>query len=152
MYETFIDGAKEGFGICIKIIPYLVAILVGIGVFRASGAMDFLTNAIGYLVAAVGLPTDFVPALPTAFMKTLSGSAANGLMVESMKTYGADSFVGRLVSTMQGSSDTTFYILAVYFGSVGIRNTRYALAGGLIADFVSIVAAILIAYLFFGTH
>ena len=152
VYETFIDGAKEGFGICIKIIPYLVAILVGIGVFRASGAMDFLTTGIGYLVAAIGLPTDFVPALPTAFMKTLSGSAANGLMVETMKTYGADSFVGRLVSTMQGSSDTTFYILAVYFGSVGIRNTRYALAGGLIADFVSIVAAILIAYLFFGTH
>jgi len=150
VYETFIDGAKDGFGVAIKIIPYLVAILVGIGVFRASGAMDFLVNGIGYIFAATGMNTDFVPALPTAFMKSLSGSAANGMMVETMKIHGADSFVGRLVSTMQGSSDTTFYILAVYFGSVGIKNTRYALAGGLIADLAGIIAAILIAYLFFG--
>lgn len=149
VYETFIDGAKDGFGVAIKIIPYLVAILVGIGVFRSSGAMDFLVNGIGYLFAATGMNTDFVPALPTAFMKSLSGSAANGMMVETMKIHGADSFVGRLVSTMQGSSDTTFYILAVYFGSVGIKNTRYALAGGLIADLAGIIAAIFIAYLFF---
>ena len=150
VYETFIDGAKDGFGVAIKIIPYLVAILVGIGVFRASGAMDFLVNGMGYIFSATGMNTDFVPALPTALMKSLSGSAANGMMVETMKTYGADSFVGRLVSTMQGSSDTTFYILAVYFGSVGIKNTRYALAGGLIADLAGVIAAIFIAYLFFG--
>lgn len=150
VYETFIEGAKDGFGIAIKIIPYLVAILVGVGVFRASGAMDFLVNGIGYAFASLGLPTDFVPALPTAFMKSLSGSAANGMMVETMKIYGADSFVGRLVSTMQGSSDTTFYILAVYFGSVGIRKTRYALTCGLIADFAGVLAAIAVAYLFFG--
>jgi len=150
VYDAFIEGAKEGFGVAIRIIPYLVAILVGIGVFRASGAMDYLIDAIAYGFHGIGLGTEFVPALPTAVMKSFSGSAANGLMVETMQVYGADSFTGKLVSTMQGSSDTTFYILAVYFGSVGIRRTRYALACGLIADLASVVAAILIAYLFFG--
>ncbi|MEW6468231.1 MAG: nucleoside recognition domain-containing protein [Bacteroidota bacterium] len=150
VYDAFIEGAKEGFGVAIRIIPYLVAILVGIGVFRASGAMDYLIDAIAYGFHGIGLGTEFVPALPTAVMKSFSGSAANGLMVETMQVYGADSFTGKLVSTMQGSSDTTFYILAVYFGSVGIRRTRYALACGLIADLASIIAAILIAYLFFG--
>lgn len=149
VYETFIEGAKDGFGVAIKIIPYLVAILVGVAVFNASGAMDVLINGIKYLVAACGINTDFVPALPTAFMKSLSGGASNGLMVVAMKDYGADTFVGRLVSIVAGSSDTTFYILAVYFGSVGIRKTRYALTCGLIADFAGIIAAIAIAYLFF---
>lgn len=149
VYETFIEGAKDGFGVAIKIIPYLVAILVGVAVFNASGAMDFLINGIRYVVAATGANTDFVPALPTAFMKSLSGSASNGLMVATMKDYGADTFVGKLVSIVAGSSDTTFYILAVYFGSVGIRKTRYALTCGLIADFAGIIAAIAIAYLFF---
>jgi spore maturation protein SpmA len=149
VYETFIEGAKDGFNIAIKVIPYLVAILVGIGVFRASGAMDFIVGAIGLGVAAIGLNTDFVPALPTAFMKSLSGSGANGLMVDAMAFYGPDSFVGRLVCTMQGATDTTFYILAVYFGSVGIKKTRYALTCGLIADLFGMIAAIFICYLFF---
>jgi spore maturation protein SpmA len=149
VYETFIEGAKDGFGVAIKIIPYLVAFLVGIAIFNASGAMEFLINGIRYAVAACGMNTDFVPALPTAFMKSLSGSASNSLMVAAMEQYQADSFVGRLVSIVAGSSDTTFYILAVYFGSVGIRKTRYALTCGLIADFAGIVAAIAIAYLFF---
>ncbi len=149
VYETFIEGAKDGFKISIKIIPYLVAILVAIGVFRASGAMTWLIDGIGWLAGAAGLNTDFVPALPTAFMKPLSGAGARGMMVDAMNTFGADSFVGRLASTFQGSTDTTFYILAVYFGSVSIRKTRYAVTCGLIADFAGIVAAIFIAYLFF---
>ncbi len=150
VYEAFIEGAKEGFAVAIRIIPYLVAILVAIGVFRASGALDFVVGGIGRMFAALGLDTSWVPALPTAIMKPLSGSGARGMMLEAMKTYGADSFVGRLVSIFQGASDTTFYILALYFGSVGVRKTRHAVACGLIADFSGIVAAIFIAYLFFA--
>ncbi len=149
VYEAFIEGAKEGFSVAITIIPYLVAILVAIGVFRASGALDMVVDGIGYLVALTGLNADFVPALPVAFMKPLSGSGARGLMVEAMTTYGVDSFVGRLASAIQGSTETTFYVLAVYFGSVGIRRTRYALTCGLLADFAGVVAAIFISYLFF---
>ncbi|MFA9390629.1 MAG: nucleoside recognition domain-containing protein [Prolixibacteraceae bacterium] len=149
VYETFVEGAKDGFKTAIKIIPYLVAILVAVGVFRASGAMDYLTGGIRWMVGMMGFNTDFVDALPVAFMKPLSGSGARGLMFDAMNTYGADSFVGRLASTFQGSTDTTFYILAVYFGSVGIKRTRHALACGLIADFAGIVAAIFVAYLFF---
>ncbi|MBC5992243.1 nucleoside recognition domain-containing protein [Pontibacter cellulosilyticus] len=149
VYEAFIEGAKEGFSVAITIIPYLVAILVAIGVFRTSGALDLLVDGISYGIALTGLNTDFAPALPVAFMKPLSGSGARGMMVEALNTYGVDSFVGRLASTIQGSTETTFYILAVYFGSVGIRNTRYALTCGLIADLAGVVAAILIAYLFF---
>jgi spore maturation protein SpmA len=149
VYEAFIDGAKEGFPVVIKIIPYLVAILVAIGVFRASGAMDWVVGAVGKGLAALGLPTDFVPALPTAIMKPLSGSGARGMMVDAMKTYGADSFVGRLACTFQGATDTTFYIIALYFGSVSVRKTRHAVTCGLIADGAGVVAAILIAYLFF---
>jgi spore maturation protein SpmA len=149
VYESFIDGAKEGFWIAIKIIPYLVAILVAIGVFRTSGAMDFLIDGIGWIVAALGINSDFVPALPTAFMKPLSGGGARGMMVDAMNSFGADSFVGRLASTFQGSTDTTFYVLAVYFGSVSIKKIRYSLTCGLIADFAGIIAAIFIAYLFF---
>ena len=149
VYEAFIDGAKEGFPVVIKIIPYLVAILVAIGVFRASGAMDYLILGAERTLAAVGINTDFIEAMPTALMKPLSGSGARGMMVDAMQTHGADSFVGRLASTFQGSTDTTFYIIAVYFGSVGVKRTRYAVTCGLIADFVAIVAGILIAYLFF---
>src|SRR5574344_243483 len=149
VYESFVEGAKEGFSTAIRIIPYLVAILVGIGVFRASGAMDFIVNGIGWIVDACGLNSDFVPALPTALMKPLSGSGARGLMIDAMTTYGADSFVGKLACLFQGSTDTTFYILAVYFGSVGIRNTRYAVSCGLLADLAGILAAIFIGYLFF---
>jgi spore maturation protein SpmA len=150
VYEAFIEGAKDGFSIAVKIIPYLVAILVAVGVFRVSGAMDFVIGGIGYLVAGLGLDSEFVKALPTAFMKPLSGSGARGMMVETMKRFGADSFVGRLSCVFQGASDTTFYILAIYFGSVGIRKTRYALTCALIADFAGALAAIFIAYLFFG--
>jgi len=149
VYEAFIDGAKEGFTVVIKIIPYLVAILVAIGVFRASGAMDFLVDGIGELIAFAGFNTDFVEALPTALMKPLSGSGARGMMVDAMQTYGADSFVGRMACTFQGATDTTFYIIALYFGSVGVKRTRYAVSCGLFADFVSIVAGIFVAYLFF---
>jgi spore maturation protein SpmA len=149
VYESFIDGAKEGFQVAVGIIPYLVAILMAIGFFRASGAMDFLIEGISRTVAFFGLNTDFVDALPTAFMKPLSGSGARGMMIDALKTYGADSFVGRLTSIIQGSTETTFYVLAVYFGSVGIKNTRYALGCGLIADFAGIIAAIFIGYLFF---
>lgn len=149
VYESFIDGAKDGFKIAIKIIPYLVAILVAVGVFRTSGAMDFMVEGIGWGFASLGVNTDFVPALPTAFMKPFSGAGARGMMVEAMNSYGADSFVGKLASTFQGSTDTTFYVLAVYFGSVGIKKTRYAVTCGLIADFAGILAAIFIAYLFF---
>lgn len=149
VYESFIEGAKDGFGTAIKIIPYLVAILVAVGVFRASGAMDYIIDGIAGLVSMFGINSDFVPALPTALMKPLSGSGARGLMVEAMEHYGADSFVGHTVSIMQGATDTTLYILAVYFGSVGIRKTRHALPCGLIADFTGIVAAIIISYFFF---
>ena len=149
VYEAFIEGAKEGFPVAVRIIPYLVAILVAVGVFRASGAMDYLVAAIGNAATAVGLNSDFVGALPTALMKPLSGGGSRGLMVDAMKTYGADSFVGRLASTYQGSFDTTFYILALYFGSVGVRKTRYAVTCGLIADLAGVIAATLIAYLFF---
>jgi len=150
VYDAFIEGAKEGFSTAVRIIPYLVAILVAIGVFRASGAMDWLIDGIRWLVAAVGLDTDFVGALPTALMKPLSGSGARGMMVDAMTTYGADSFIGRLSCVFQGSTDTTFYILAVYFGSVGVRYTRHAVACGLLADLAGIVAAIFIAAMFFG--
>lgn len=149
VYDAFIDGAKGGFSTAIGIVPYLVAMLVAIGMFRASGAMDMLVGGLAWCFAACGLNTDFVPALPTAFMRPLSGSGARGLMVDAMVQYGADSFVGRLVSILQGSTDTTFYILAVYFGAVNIKDTRYALACGLLADFAGIVAAILLGYLFF---
>ncbi|MGN0037498.1 MAG: nucleoside recognition domain-containing protein [Bacteroidaceae bacterium] len=151
VYESFVDGAKEGFHTAVRIIPYLVAILVAIAVFRASGAMDVLIDGIGWGVRACGLDDAFVGGLPTAFMKPLSGSGARGLMLDAMNTYGADSFVGRLACIFQGSTDTTFYVLAVYFGSVGIRKTRYALTCGLLADAAGIVAAILICYLFFGS-
>ncbi|NLO02558.1 MAG: spore maturation protein [Bacteroidales bacterium] len=149
VYEAFIDGAKEGFKTAVKIIPYLVAILVAIGVFRASGAMEWLISGFTYSFEFLGINTDFSPALPTALMKPLSGSGARGMMVDAMTTYGADSFVGRVASTVQGATDTTFYIIAVYFGAVGIKNTRYAVVCGLIADFTGIIAAILMAYLFF---
>ncbi len=150
VYDAFIEGAKEGFTTAVRIIPYLVAILVAVGVFRASGAMQLLTDSIAWGVRACGLNTDFVGALPTAFMKPLSGSGARGLMLEAMKTYGPDSFVGRLSCIFQGSTDTTFYILAVYFGSVGVKFTRHAVACGLLADLAGVVAAIMVAYVFFG--
>jgi spore maturation protein SpmB len=150
IYESFIEGAKEGFGTAIRIIPFLIAILVAIGAFRASGAMDMFIEGIRTGFTAIGIDTSFVDALPTALMKPLSGSGARGMMVDAMTTFGADSFVGRCASVVQGSADTTFYILAVYFGSVGIKKTRYALGCGLLADFAGIVAAILMAYLFFG--
>ena len=150
VYDAFVEGAKEGFSTAIRIIPYLVAILVAIGVFRASGAMDYLIDGVESLVNLCGINSDFVGGLPTAIMKPLSGSGARGLMVDAMTTYGADSFVGRLACIFQGSTDTTFYILAVYFGSVGIAKTRHAVPCGLIADGVGIIAAIFICYLFFG--
>ena len=150
VYDAFIEGAKDGFTTAVRIIPYLVAILVGIGVFRASGAMDMLIDGIKWIVATLGGNTDFVGALPTALMKPLSGSGARGMMVDTMTTYGADSFVGRLSCIFQGSTDTTFYILAVYFGSVGVRYTRHAVACGLLADLAGVVAAIAICYMFFG--
>ena len=149
VYEAFIEGAKEGFPVVIKIIPYLVAILVAIGVFRASGAMDYLVAGIGSAFGLVGINTDFIEALPTALMKPLSGSGARGMMVDAMQTHGADSFVGRLASTFQGATDTTFYIIAVYFGSVSVKKTRHAVACGLAADFTAVIAGIFIAYLFF---
>ncbi|HJV78978.1 MAG TPA: nucleoside recognition domain-containing protein [Paludibacter sp.] len=149
VYDSFIEGAKEGFHVAIGIIPYLIAILVAIGMFRASGALTFLTDGIRWLVGLTGVNTEFVDALPTALMKPLSGSGARGMMIETMKLHGADSFVGRLSSIIQGSTDTTFYIIAVYFGSVGIKNTRYAIVCGLLADAVGITAAILLGYLFF---
>ena len=149
VYEDFIEGAKGGFGVAVRIIPYLVAMLVGIGVFRASGAMDGVTDGIAWIVRLCGGNTDFVGALPTALMKPLSGSGARGMMVDAMTAYGADSFVGRLACLFQGSTDTTFYILAVYFGSVGIRKTRHAVPCGLAADAAGIASAIFMAYLFF---
>lgn len=151
VYDAFIEGAKDGFTTAVMIIPYLVAILVGIGVFRVTGCLDFVTDGIAFVVAAMGLNTDFVPALPVGIMKTFSGGAARGLMADLMKpeNYGPDSFVGRLGCIMQGSTETTFYILALYFGSVNIKKTRYALACGLIADVVGVIAAIIIGYIFF---
>ena len=149
VYDAFIEGAKEGFTTAVRIIPYLVAILVGIGVFRASGAMDMIVDGIRAAVEACGGDGEFVGALPTALMKPLSGSGARGMMVDAMATYGADSFVGRLSCIFQGSTDTTFYILAVYFGSVGIRYTRHAVACGLLADLAGVIAAIAVCYLFF---
>nr|WP_321374559.1 nucleoside recognition domain-containing protein [uncultured Bacteroides sp.] len=149
VYESFVEGAKEGFSTAVRIIPYLVAILVGVAVFRASGTMDLIIKGIEYIIGFLGLDTSFVGGLPTAIMKPLSGSGARGLMVDAMKTYGADSFVGRLSCIFQGSTDTTFYILAVYFGSVGIRKTRHAVACGLIADLAGVIAAISVCYLFF---
>lgn len=150
VYESFIEGAKDGFKTAVTIIPYLVAILVGIAVFRASGAMDFVVDGVRYVVAACGLDTSFVEALPTAFMKPLSGSGARGMMVDCMATYGVDSFVAKVAATIQGSTDTTFYILAVYFGSVGIRKTRYAVGYSLLADAAGIISGIALAYFFFG--
>ena len=150
VYDAFIEGAKDGFTTAVRIIPYLVAILVAIGVFRASGAMDALINGIEWCVAACGMDAEFVKALPTALMKPLSGSGARGMMVDTMTAYGADSFAGRLSCIFQGSTDTTFYILAVYFGSVGIKYTRHAVTCGLLADLAGIIAAIFIAYFFFG--
>jgi spore maturation protein SpmA len=149
IWESFIDGAKNGFKTSVKIIPYLVGMLVGIGVFRASGALDFLTDGIAWLFNSLRINTDFVDALPTALMKPLSGSGSRAMMIEAMKMEGADSFVGRLACAFQGSTDTTFYIIALYFGSVGIKRTRYAVSAGLIADLAGIVASILLAYLFF---
>ncbi len=149
VYDAFIEGAKEGFQTAVRIIPYLIAILVGIGVFRASGAMDMIVDGVRWTVETCGANSDFVGALPTALMKPLSGSGARGMMVDAMTTYGADSFIGRLSCIFQGSTDTTFYILAVYFGSVGIRYTRHAVTCGLLADLAGIIAAIFICYLFF---
>jgi len=151
VYDVFIEGAKEGFSTAVRIIPYLIAVLVGIGVFRASGAMDWLIDGLHQLIAWTGLPSDWVGALPTALMKPLSGSGARGMMVDAMNAYGADSFVARLSCVFQGSTDTTFYILAVYFGSVGVRHTRHAVACGLLADLAGVVAAIGVCYLFFAT-
>lgn len=149
VYDAFIEGAKEGFQTAITIIPYLVAILVGIGVFRASGAMDFIIQGVRFGIASIGLNTDFVEALPTMLMKPLSGSGARGMMLDAMNTYGADSFVGRLSSIVQGSCDTTFYVVALYYGSVGIRNTRYTVQCALLADLAGAIAEIAMAYLFF---
>lgn len=150
VYDAFIEGAKDGFSTAVRIIPYLVAILVGIGVFRASGAMDWLVDGIAWLVGLTEADAEWVGALPTALMKPLSGSGARGMMVDAMATYGADSFVGRLSCIFQGATDTTFYILAVYFGSVGVRYTRHAVACGLLADLAGVVAAVAICYFFFG--
>jgi spore maturation protein SpmA len=149
VYEAFIDGAKEGFNVAVKIIPYLIGILVAVAVFRASGAMDYLVNGIGMFIGWLGFNTDFVPALPTAFMKPLSGGGARGMMIDAMKINGADSFVGRLSCIFQGATDTTFYIIALYFGSVGIKKTRYAVGVGLLADLAGAIMAIFMAYLFF---
>jgi spore maturation protein SpmB len=150
VYEAFIDGAKEGFATSIKVIPYLVAMLVGIAVFRASGAMDYLIDGLAFVLDSCGVDTDFVASLPTALMKPLSGSGSRAMMVESMQHFGADSFVGRLSCVFQGATDTTFYIIALYFGSVGIKKIRYSVGAGLFADLIGVVAAILFSYLFFA--
>lgn len=150
IFEAFIDGAKDGFKTAVKIIPYLIAILVGIGVFRASGAMDFLMEGIRSMVALTGMDTRWVDGIPTAIMKPLSGSGARGLMIDTMQSFGADSFAGRLSSILQGATDTTFYIVAVYYGAVNIKNTRYTVPYALLADLAGIIAAVLVAYLFFG--
>lgn len=150
VYDHFIEGAKEGFQVAIRIIPYLVGMLAAISIFRTSGCMDYIVNGIGNIVAWCGLPTDFVPTLPIALMKPLSGSGARGLMVDVMNTYGVTSFQGKLAAIIQGTTETTFYVLAVYFGSVNIKNTRYALAAGLLADFMGLLAAIIVGYMFFS--
>lgn len=152
VYDAFIEGAKDGFAIAVRIIPYLVAILVAVGVFRASGGMDVIMDAVAWCAEKIGAGTDFVGALPTAIMKPLSGSGARGMMIDAMTTFGADSFAGRLACLFQGATDTTFYILAVYFGSVGIRKTRHAVTCGLVADAAGIIAAIVVAYIFFGNQ
>jgi spore maturation protein SpmA len=149
VYEAFIDGAKEGFNVAVKIIPYLIGILVAVAVFRASGAMDYVVTGLGSFFTWLGVNNDFVPALPTAFMKPLSGSGARGMMIETMTIHGADSFVGRLSCIFQGATDTTFYIIALYFGSVGIKKTRYAVGVGLLADLAGAIMAVFMAYLFF---
>ncbi len=149
VFDAFIEGAKEGFNVVLKIIPYLVGMLVAIRVFRDSGALGYITDGVAYLLHLTGVNTDFVPALPTAIMKPFSGSGARGLMIDAMKTYGPDSFVGKVACTFQGSADTTFYILALYFGSVGIKNVRYSVWAGMAADFIGVIAAIFIAYIFF---
>ncbi|MBU3695535.1 MAG: hypothetical protein CFR70_04850 [Rhodocyclaceae bacterium] len=149
VYEIFVEGARDGFGVAVQIIPYLVAMLAAISIFRTTGCMNYLIDGIAAIVGVLGMNTDFVPALPVGLMKTLSGSGARGLMVDVMTTYGVDSFQGKLAAIIQGSTETTFYVLAVYFGSVGITRTRYAVAGGLIADFVGLIGAILIAYAFY---
>jgi spore maturation protein SpmB len=150
IYDAFIEGAKDGFNVAVKIIPFLIAILVAVGVFRASGALDFVMQGLKYLFASAGAGVEWIDALPVALMKPLSGSGARGLMIDTMTMFGADSFAGRLACTFQGATDTTFYILAVYFGSVGIKNTRYAVSAGLISDLAGVIAAIFVAYLFFG--
>ena len=152
VYDAFIEGAKDGFATAVRIIPYLVAILVAVGVFRASGGMDVIMGAVAWCAEKIGAGTDFVGALPTAIMKPLSGSGARGMMIDAMTTFGADSFAGRLACLFQGATDTTFYILAVYFGSVGIRKTRHAVTCGLVADAAGIIAAIAVAYIFFGNQ
>jgi spore maturation protein SpmB len=149
VFEAFIDGAKGGFDVAIRIIPYLVAMLVAISVLRSSGAFDFVIDSVSRLFSAFGMRTEFVQSLPTALMKPLSGSGSRGMMVDAMQRYGADSFTGRLSSIFQGTTDTTFYVVAVYFGSVAVKNTRYAIPAMLIADLVGIITAILVAYLFF---
>lgn len=151
-YEAFVEGAKEGFHTAVMVIPYLVAILVGIAVFRASGAMDLVMNGVAWVLTQCGLGSDIVPALPTAILKPLSGSGARGMMIDAMKTLGPDSFAGRLSCMFQGAADTTFYIIAVYFGSIGVRKTRHAVTCALIADVVGIIAAIAIAYIFFSPN
>lgn len=150
VYDNFVEGAKEGFTVAVKIIPYLIAMLIAISVFRTSGCMGYIVEGVGTLVAFLGLPTDWVPTLPMGLMKPLSGSGARGLMIDIMNTHGVDSFQGKLAAILQGSTETTFYVLAVYFGSVGVKNPRYALVCGLFADLVSIVVAIIVAYIFFG--
>jgi spore maturation protein SpmB len=149
VYNAFIEGATTGFETAVKVIPYLIAMLVGIAVFKASGAMDYLVNGIGYAISLTGLNTDFIGALPTAFMKPLSGSGAKAMMLSTMEAYGPDSFVGHLSCVFQGAADTTFYIVALYFGYVGVKNTRYAITAGLIADLAGVIAAIFVSYLFF---
>jgi spore maturation protein SpmB len=151
LFESFVEGAKGGFEVAIKIIPYLVAMLVAISVLRSSGAFEFITSSVGYVFSVMGLDTQFVQALPTALMKPLSGSGARAMMVDTMNSYGADSFAGRLSAIFQGTSDTTFYVVAVYFGSVAVKNTRYAIGSMLLADLVGILTSILMAYLFFGS-
>lgn len=150
VYEAFIEGAKNGFEVAVKIIPFLVAMLVAIGVFRASGCLEYMNSVLAYFVEIIGIDSDFIPAMPTALIRPLSGSGARAMMIETMETYGADSFAGRLSSVMQGTTETTFYVIAVYFGSVNIRKTRYAITCGLIADVVGVLAAIWVAYIFFG--
>ena len=150
VYDAFIEGAKDGFKTAVMIIPYLVAMLVSIALFRSSGAMDYLINGVASAISFCGLNTDFVPALPTAIMKPLSGSGARGMMLDAMQTYGADSFAGRLASIFQGSTDTTFYLIAVYYGAVNIKNIRYTVSGSLLADLAGVIAAIFVCYLFFG--